>query len=157
MTDGKIVIDFADPRQIPVVKIEPCSCKEYYLAAYKAAQQVQSLDNILYVGDTAPASINAYAWVNPYEDEDFAVSLEDALKAAEDAKRYAEIAESYVLPVATTTSVGGIKVGDNLTIDSTGRLNATGGDLSGYYTKEETDEAIANAIGGLINANEVGY
>ena len=51
----------------------------------------------------------------------------------------------------------GIKVGDNLTIDSTGRLNATGGDLSGYYTKEETDEAIANAIGGLINANEVGY
>ena len=44
MTNGKIVIDFADPRQIPVVKIEPCSCKEYYLAAYKAAQQVQSLD-----------------------------------------------------------------------------------------------------------------
>ena len=29
--------------------------------------------------------------------------------------------------------------------------------MSGYYTKEETDEAIANAIGGLINANEVGY
>lgn len=33
----------------------------------------------------------------------------------------------YTLPPATTTTLGGIKVGDNLTVESDGTLNATGG------------------------------
>lgn len=35
--------------------------------------------------------------------------------------------ESYTLPIASTTELGGIKVGNNLSIDENGVLNATGG------------------------------
>jgi hypothetical protein len=41
---------------------------------------------------------------------------------------------SYVLPIASNTVLGGIKVGNNLTIDSDGTLNATGGGGSGTLT-----------------------
>jgi len=39
---------------------------------------------------------------------------------------------SYVLPVATASKLGGVKVGNNLTIDASGVLSATGGGSSDY-------------------------
>ena len=43
------------------------------------------------------------------------------------------IQSSYSLPPATENNLGGIKVGDNLTITSDGRLSATGGTSSEEY------------------------
>lgn len=47
----------------------------------------------------------------------------------------------YKLPIASKDVLGGIKVGENLTIDEDGRLNASSGgsdvDLSNYVEKEE--------------------
>lgn len=46
----------------------------------------------------------------------------------------------YELPIASKTTLGGIKVGDNLTIDADGTLNAQagGGSSEEIYSTEET-------------------
>ena len=54
--------------------------------------------------------------------------------------------ESYSLPVATSTTLGGIKVGENLSITEDGILSATGG-------VTEIPQANATTLGG-IKANE---
>lgn len=156
MTDKKFVVNFTDPTKAPVVNVVAPDCKTYMLQAQAAAVQVGNLDNILYVGEAQPTLPNIYAWINPYEDEDFAVSMEDAIQAAKDAKRYAEMVENNVLPAATATVKGGIIVGDNLTIDADGRLSATT-NTNDYYTKAEVDAAIANALTSFANGDEVGY
>lgn len=51
--------------------------------------------------------------------------------------------ESYVLPKATATRLGGIKVGDGLSIDSGGVLSADGG------TAYELPPATASELGGV--------
>ena len=51
--------------------------------------------------------------------------------------------ESYVLPKATATRLGGIKVGDGLSIDGSGVLSADGG------TAYELPPATANDLGGV--------
>lgn len=48
----------------------------------------------------------------------------------------------YVLPTATATRLGGIKVGDNLTVESDGTLNA----VQGSYT---LPQATNNVLGGV--------
>ena len=47
---------------------------------------------------------------------------------------------SYTLPVASASTLGGIKVGENLTIEEDGTLNASGGspDMSNYLSKTNT-------------------
>lgn len=53
----------------------------------------------------------------------------------------------YVLPTATRTRLGGVKVGSGLTIDNSGVLSVSGGtDLSDYWTSAQTESAITNAI-----------
>ena len=54
--------------------------------------------------------------------------------------------ENYSLPIASNSTLGGIKVGTGLTIDGNGKLSATGVevDLSNYYTKSEVDSEISN-------------
>lgn len=156
MTDKKFVVNFTDPTKAPVVTVAAPDCKTYMLQAQAAAAQVGNLDNILYVGETEPTLPNVYAWINPTEDEDFAVSMEDAIQAAQDAKFYAELTEGNVLPTATANTKGGIIVGDNLTIDADGRLSATT-NTNDYYTKAEVDAAIANALTSFTNGDEVGY
>jgi hypothetical protein len=44
---------------------------------------------------------------------------------------------SYVLPVATASKLGGVKVGSNLNIDESGVLSATGGGAVNYSTTEQ--------------------
>lgn len=57
---------------------------------------------------------------------------------------------NYTLPNASSTQLGGIKVGNGLSIDGNGVLNATntGGDvdLSNYYTKGEVDQSLNNKV-----------
>ena len=65
----------------------------------------------------------------------------------EDNDLYVEVpeGESYTLPVASATTLGGIKVGANLTIDSDGTLNASGGDDPYVLPK-----ATTTTLGGMI-------
>lgn len=61
------------------------------------------------------------------------------------------IQSSYSLPPATENSLGGIKVGDNLTITSDGRLSATGGGGTGSV------ESVNGKVGKVVlNADDVG-
>lgn len=55
-----------------------------------------------------------------------------------------EHANNYSLPTATETRLGGIKVGENLTITSDGTLNASGGD------PYELPPATTTDLGGVI-------
>lgn len=94
----------------------------------------------------------------------------------------------YELPIASATTLGGVKIGNNLSIDGNGVLSATGGSSSGgttnytelynkplingvelsgnktldslgiqakgdYATKNEVNEAIANAIGKALEGS----
>lgn len=72
-------------------------------------------------------------------------------------------ASQYTLPIASTTTLGGIKVGENLTIDADGTLNASGGG-SGGTTEEKygiqgdyaTHYGILDCPNGLIDYNATG-
>ena len=68
-------------------------------------------------------------------------------------------ASQYTLPIASATTLGGIKVGENLTIDENGTLNATGG--SGTTIDDSTTSTTSTWSSSKINseittvANEV--
>lgn len=51
---------------------------------------------------------------------------------------------SYTLPVASSTTLGGIKVGDNLSIDENGILSGSAGSVLGDYTEFDTKENAIN-------------
>lgn len=55
------------------------------------------------------------------------------------------VATAYVLPVATAETLGGVKVGNNLTIDETGKLNATA-------SSGGVGEAYNNSSGEIFNS-----
>lgn len=57
----------------------------------------------------------------------------------------------YELPIASESVLGGIKVGDNLTIDEDGTLNAKAGDV----TKEYVDDLIGDINSVLATLTEV--
>ena len=52
--------------------------------------------------------------------------------------------ENYTLPAASTDALGGVKIGNNLTIDENGVLNGKDVDLANYATKEYVDNSISN-------------
>ena len=64
----------------------------------------------------------------------------------------------YTLPVASQSTLGGIKVGQNLTIDSGGTLS-TDIDLSSYATQDELSGYIeTSAMSGYVETNAMsGY
>lgn len=62
----------------------------------------------------------------------------------EDLENKPTIPNEYELPIASSTSLGGIKVGANLTIASDGTLNASGGENGDYYTKTEIDNMLGD-------------
>lgn len=55
---------------------------------------------------------------------------------------------TYVLPVATDTRLGGIKVGNGLTVQEDGTLSATGGGGSGYVLPPATTGSLGGVIVG---------
>lgn len=52
--------------------------------------------------------------------------------------------ENYTLPAASADALGGVKIGNNLTIDENGVLNGKDVDLTNYATKEYVDNSISN-------------
>ncbi len=69
-----------------------------------------------------------------------------------------ENANNYSLPIASSTVLGGIKVGSGLSIDSNGVLSSNGGssDLSNYQTKTDDSLTTTNkTIVGAINELDI--
>lgn len=52
------------------------------------------------------------------------------------------VASQYTLPTASTTVLGGVKVGTNLSIDGNGVLSATGGGSGGQYLIQRSLEGV---------------
>ena len=70
-----------------------------------------------------------------------------------------ENANNYSLPIASSTALGGIKIGSGLSIDSNGVLSSNGGgssDLSNYQTKTDNNLTTTNkTIVGAINELDI--
>lgn len=60
-------------------------------------------------------------------------------------------ASQYTLPIASATTLGGIKVGENLTIDENGTLNATGGS-GGASIDDSTTSSTSTWSSSKINS-----
>jgi len=58
---------------------------------------------------------------------------------------------SYVLPVATNSTLGGIIVGDNLTINANGLLSAQAGGVSTFNNRTGNVTLLANDVTSLAN------
>lgn len=85
---------------------------------------------------------------NPTADQDAAT------KSYVDTK-VASAGGSYTLPAATATTLGGIKVGSNLSITSDGTLSATGGSSSGFNPATFTPVTIGNGASGTGDSSIV--
>lgn len=68
-------------------------------------------------------------------------AVDTALKSVDDK---ASGGEAYVLPPATTSTLGGVIIGDNLTVDGSGRVSAQ---AAPTY---ELPAATTSALGGVI-------
>lgn len=49
---------------------------------------------------------------------------------------------NYILPIASSTVLGGVKIGSNLYVSSDGTISAKDADLSNYYTKQEVNNSV---------------
>lgn len=99
-----------------------------------------------------------WATYNPVlADGEFALETDTRkLKIGNGEQPYNDLAyqegESYTLPPATADTLGGIKVGNNLSITEDGVLSATG-NVTDAYTKAETDELLDNKQDNLTVLN----
>ena len=68
------------------------------------------------------------------------------------------VTSSYSLPTASTTVLGGIKVGNNLSINSAGELSASGGEITVQEegTSLSTAATTLNFVGGNVTATGTG-
>ena len=85
---------------------------------------------------TAEDTINGVSAINNLAD-----AVDTALKTVDDK---ASGGEAYVLPPATTSTLGGVIVGDNITVDGSGRISAP---AAPTYT---LPAATTSALGGVI-------
>lgn len=81
---------------------------------------------------TAEDTINGVSAIN-----NLATAVDTALKTVDDK---ASGGEAYVLPPATTSTLGGVIIGDNLTVDGSGRVSATAGQT--YVLPAATTSAL---------------
>lgn len=70
-------------------------------------------------------------------------AVDTALKEVDDK---ASGGEAYVLPPATTSKLGGVIIGDNLSVDGSGRVSATAGQT--YVLPAATTSALGGVIVG---------
>lgn len=90
----------------------------------------------IYVGDTAPSDTSAL-WVDTSDNEGSTVDSVNGktgtvvLTAEDVGAMPAGASVDYTLPVATAEKLGGVKVGEGLSIDASGVLSASGGGSSG--------------------------
>ena len=68
-------------------------------------------------------------------------AVDAALKSVDDK---ASGGEAYVLPPATTSALGGVIIGDNLTVDGSGRVSAPAGQT--YVLPAATTSALGGVI-----------
>lgn len=90
-------------------------------------------------GDVTKAGNNTFTGENIFNTKPVTISIAGTLDthAVNKGQMDAAIAAHTIsLTPATTTTLGGIIVGDNLTIDSNGKLNATGGGSSTIVTEQ---------------------
>lgn len=106
------------------------------------------------------AWLSSYLGDNSYVKDSSYVHTDSNFTAAEKAKLsgIAEGANAYTLPAATTSTLGGVKVGDNLTVESDGTIKATAMEwtnITGKPTKlsEFTNDGvfITKAVSDLTN------
>lgn len=83
---------------------------------------------------TAEDTINGVSAIN-----DLATAVDTALKKVDDK---ASGGEAYVLPPATTSVLGGVIVGSGLTVDGSGKIDATA-------TPYQLPAATTSALGGV--------
>lgn len=81
---------------------------------------------------TAEDTINGVSAIN-----NLATAVDSALKKVDDK---ASGGEAYVLPAATTSKLGGVIIGDNLTVDGSGRVSASAGQT--YVLPAATTSAL---------------
>lgn len=94
-------------------------------------------------------------WIYVYDDETSTYSWELIGDTSLDLSEYAkkEDIHEYTLPNASTTELGGIKVGENLTIDTDGTLNASGG--AGITIDNELSTTSTNPVQNKIITAEL--
>lgn len=85
------------------------------------------------VGSTISNTQNTYLIVTTGLKDGNVVSFEDSVISAQDFLSYAT-GGSYTLPVATSTILGGVKQGANVTIAPDGTISASGGGSGSIYT-----------------------
>lgn len=81
---------------------------------------------------TAEDTINGVSAIN-----NLATAVDSALKEVDDK---ASGGEAYVLPPATTSTLGGVIIGDNLSVDGSGRVSASAGQT--YVLPAATTSAL---------------
>ena len=81
---------------------------------------------------TAEDTINGVSAINS-----LATAVDTALKSVDDK---ASGGEAYVLPPATASTLGGVIIGDNLSVDGSGRVSATAGQT--YVLPAATTSAL---------------
>lgn len=87
---------------------------------------------------TSEDTINGVTAING-----LAEAVDTALKTVDDK---ASGGEAYTLPPATTATLGGVIVGDNLTVDGSGRVSASAGQT--YVLPAATTSALGGVIVG---------
>lgn len=87
---------------------------------------------------TAEDTINGVSAIN-----NLATAVDSALKEVDDK---ASGGEAYVLPPATTSTLGGVIIGDNLSVDGSGRVSASSGQT--YVLPAATTSALGGVIVG---------
>ena len=134
-SNKQLISTFNQPNNYPVTVVSPANAKYVRISLYKGTGHGNDLNTFQFVkGTTLPPYSKAIEGSKIYV-TDFAggydkiydtteiPTFEDLENAIPDIPEV----EPYILPPATQNTLGGIKVGDNLTIDADGTLHAQPG------------------------------
>ena len=95
----------------------------------------------LYAGNADFATTEQAGMVRFCTEEELNSAYDGSVVSPADLVDY--LTNTYQLPIATATVLGGIKVGENLTITEDGVLSATGGGSSNLNNITDTDSGVA--------------
>ena len=142
---------------IPVRKITGSSQDEYYNLLDESMIEAGNNIHISYSQDNNHLIINALTQVPSIATtSSVGVVKPDGTTITIDEDGTIHGASTYELPIASTTTLGGIKVGQNLSISDDGTLSATGGELpSNVLTSDNiSQDAYIQALEARIAALE---
>ena len=148
--DKNFISSFNQPNGFSVTVTSPSNAKYIRFSLYNDTSTSghslgSDLDSFQFVkGTTVPEYTANFKGSKIYVNDN-AGSYEEIY----DSEAIPEI-EQYVLPPATASTLGGIKVGDNLTIDADGTLHAQSGG-STTVTNGEPNELITVGLNGIVD------